>query len=92
MKLPTDNETANYLLGLLSKDNIDVIILRACNNHNITLSDLFSDSRKQELVRIRAEIASKARRKGYPLQDIGEALGKHHSTIMHYLEDYREPN
>jgi len=51
-----------------------------------TVEQLVSPSHSHSLVAARREFAHEARRGGYSFPEIGRALRRHHTTIMHLVE------
>ncbi len=52
----------------------------------IPVTEILSKSNTKSLVAARREIAVLARAQGYSLPQIGAALGKHHTTVLHLLK------
>lgn len=65
---------------------IDVIKKLVCKHFSISLSDISSNSRKQNIVRPR-QIAMYLSRKytDSPLQDIGRSFNRYHATALHSI-------
>lgn len=59
------------------------LTVRAATAHGFTLSALRSDSRKRSLFRCRQSIATQAREEGFSFPQIGRALNRDHSTVVH---------
>ena len=55
------------------------------------VTEIRSQSRRQDLVERRWEIAVAARAKGYSLPSIGRALNRDHTTILHALRQSKSP-
>lgn len=49
---------------------------------------LRSTSRRPDLVQLRWAIATRLRLEGHTLTQIGQALNRHHTTILHALTHY----
>jgi chromosomal replication initiation ATPase DnaA len=63
------------------KDTIE----RVCEKHKITKAALTSKCRKTHLVTARKEVAEILEAAGYSYSDIGRALNRDHSTVLHFL-------
>jgi len=51
----------------------------------ISISDLVSRSRKQEIVRARNIAMKECRKEGMTLSEIGKSFNRNHSTVFHSL-------
>lgn len=58
--------------------------------YGVSCADLTNGRRFQELVEARRECARRLYRDGLSVTDIGRVLKRHHSTIIHYLDDVVE--
>lgn len=65
-------------------------IIRIANNYGVTINihKVRSKTRQEEIVFHRALIVYFLRRKGYGVVDIGELIGRDHSTVT-FLHSYR---
>jgi chromosomal replication initiation ATPase DnaA len=62
-------------------------ILDSCSAaFGFTVHELAGPSHSRALVAARREFAREARRQGYSFPEIGRALGRHHTTIMHLVK------
>ncbi len=88
-KLNKNNNQIQYV-------NIDHDIHKELKNiltkYNITLEELKSNSRKQNIIKARSEFAYVAKNKlWWTLQKIGDFLWwKNHATILHYIKNYKK--
>jgi chromosomal replication initiation ATPase DnaA len=87
MNMPTTSETISYFDDLLNQHRIHQHINEYCLHHPINKKELIGRSRKAEYVQARHEIAQILKDNGYGPSEIGRALHRDHSTIIHYLED-----
>lgn len=61
----------------------------AAAKHNVTVEDILAPTRsKPHIVKARWEAWSYARRAGWTLDNIGDAFGRHHTTVMHGLREF----
>lgn len=69
------------------------LLINVCNECNVSVSDVVSTKRNVKLVKARATFAQKARYShiGATLMEIGDVINRDHSTIFHYLNDYKPP-
>jgi chromosomal replication initiation ATPase DnaA len=70
---------------------LNSIIMYYAEKHSVSIADILNGPRTSTLVLVRAEIAKEAKRRGFGPVEIGRALDKDHSTVIHYLEDYQAP-
>ena len=58
--------------------------------NNITYEQLTVNNRKYESVKRRVHFSKEAREYGFNLTEIGKSLKMHHSSIIHYLYDFKQ--
>jgi chromosomal replication initiation ATPase DnaA len=88
--MPTDLE--KQLAGFLAqvpRAEIDAIIDLVARRHGMSIDVLRGKSRSAPLVRIRQLAMSEARDAGYSLPEIGRALNRDHTTVLHGIRRHR---
>lgn len=56
-----------------------------CKMADVSVADVFGSTRKQEVVAVRRQFAAYLRQRGYSLKEVGAILGRHHATIINYV-------
>jgi len=76
------------------KKTLFMIALEVCSEYPVSISQIRSSSRKEEVVYVRNKFVEVAKREyEYTLQEIGSFLGgRDHSSIVHSLNNYRPPH
>jgi len=82
-------EVRDYLYN--NTTGINGTISYYAEKHQVPIADILNGPRTNKLVLVRAEIAKEAKERGFGPSEIGRAINKDHSTIIHYLEDYHPP-
>lgn len=69
---------------------LEVLLKKVAKEHGVSAFKLKTGSRKHNLVAARADFAKRALKlKPKPiLEELGDVLNKHHSTIIHYVHHY----
>jgi len=67
------------------------ICLDICTHYNADVSKVRGRSRKEEVVYIRYQFIIAARDCEYTTIEIGDFLGRDHSSIVHFLNNYKVP-
>jgi chromosomal replication initiation ATPase DnaA len=62
------------------------VIAAVAQRHNLVARDLTGEGRFAHIVAARREAARELRLARMPLSAIGKALGRHHTTVKHYVE------
>ena len=65
------------------------IIDEVCTDERTSLKELIEGGNHRALVDIRMRIAYRAREAGYSLSQIGRALNRHHTSVLHLLKKYK---
>jgi chromosomal replication initiation ATPase DnaA len=89
--MPTDLE--KQLAGFLAqvpRAELDTIIDLVARRHGLTIDLLRGQSRSAPLVRVRQFAMSEARDAGYSLPEIGRALNRDHTTVLHGIRRHRK--
>lgn len=63
-------------------------LIRVCVEHGVTMAELLSSSRKAKIVAARRKAARMLREEGKSWKKIGSILCRHHSTVMHLVNNY----
>lgn len=66
------------------------ILYKFCNKYDVRLDDLLSHKRDINLVRARVAISRYLRLDGYSYPYIAKLLNRHHTSIMYYVDEYKE--
>jgi chromosomal replication initiator protein len=75
-----------HLANQRKKITLDVIKTLVCKYYSVSLADLVSRSRKQNLVRPRQMAIYLSRRfTDSPLQTIGKSFNRYHATALHSI-------
>ena len=62
------------------------LIAATAAKHQITMRAMLGQGRSPILVNARADAAIQLRRRGWTYQGIGELFGKHHTTVMNWVQ------
>ena len=65
---------------------LNSIVTQVCNEANARPDDVRNGGNRKELVDLRAEIARRARLAGFSFPQIGRAMNRHHTSVMHLLK------
>jgi len=61
-----------------------------CQVAGVPQSELFGVSRRDDAVACRCIVAKELRQSGFLLKSIAEIMGKHHTTVIYYLNQYKD--
>jgi chromosomal replication initiation ATPase DnaA len=61
------------------------IIRGVCLREGIAKDEFFSSCRQRRLAKVRWEVCHTAHNAGFSLQQIGLAIGRDHTTVLHHL-------
>ena len=67
------------------------IALQVCKDMNISISEMRSRSRRENLVQARYELSIQAKEYGYTREQMAAFLGRHHSSITYLINKYNPP-
>ncbi len=85
--LPLAESVLKHIAAQRKKITIDVIKKLVCKYYNVSIEDLVSSSRRQNLVRARKMAIYLARRfTDSPLQTIGKNFNRYHATALHSIQ------
>jgi chromosomal replication initiator protein len=85
--LPLAESVVKHIASRRQKITLEVIKKLVCKYYNISVEDLVSRSRKQNLVRPRQMAIYLARRfTDSPLQAIGKSFNRYHATALHSIQ------
>jgi len=76
-------KTESEMLNILKKELINITIDEVCETYNVKFELLLRKDRHTEYVIPRQVIMYKLRKLGLSLMDIGKALHRDHTTILH---------
>jgi len=65
------------------------IIEETCREFHVNRQELVEGGNHQSLVKVRMVVAYRAREAGYSLPQIGRAINRHHTSIIHLLKKYK---
>ena len=68
-----------------NREVLNGIVLQVCEETNTSLQEIKYGGRHQGLVEVRVKIAKMAREAGFSLPEIGRAMNKHHTSVLHLL-------
>jgi chromosomal replication initiation ATPase DnaA len=68
---------------LVAYTSIKTIISRAEREFDVTYTALVGKSRQRDIVNARYAVMYAGHRAGHSLEDVGRALNRHHTTVLH---------
>lgn len=83
-------DVLNVSPALAQDPTMAEIITRVCEVHGYPVERVLARDNSQSMVSVRMEIIVEARRQNYSLPQIGAALNKHHTTVLHLLRKARK--
>ena len=82
-KISRSKKCQRIASAALKRHRMAEIINSVCDATGVTRAEVFSDTRKQPIAKIRQYAMWKCREQGYSLPQIGVVFGRDHSTVFH---------
>lgn len=78
----------NNVVNTINTKRFENVVLYVCGRLGIKPKDFFSKSRSQHLIDARIIACSILQKKGCPVIDIGEIIGRDRSVVYHYIDKF----
>ena len=67
------------------KDELEILLAAIAYKEGMSLRNVLT-GQHQPVVRVRRKFCKEARKLGYSFPQIGRAIGRHHSTVIHLVQ------